>query len=98
MKGMVAGIALALVMGSAAHAATVEERYNASCTFCHSTGAAGAPKSHDEAAWKPRMDKGMDTMVKHVKEGFNAMPPKGMCNDCSDDEYRALIEYMANSK
>jgi cytochrome c5 len=26
------------------------------------------------------------------------MPPKGMCNDCSDDEYRALIEYMSKSK
>jgi len=40
----------------------------------------------------------MDTLVKHVKEGFNAMPPKGMCNDCSDEEYRALIEYMSKSK
>lgn len=97
MKGLVAGFAMVLVMG-AANAATVEERYNSSCTFCHSSGAAGAPISHDEAAWKPHLDKGMDTLVKHVKEGFNAMPPKGMCNDCSDEEYRALIEYMSKSK
>ena len=88
---------MVLVTG-AASAATVEERYNSSCTFCHSSGAAGAPISHDEAAWKPHLDKGMDTLVKHVKEGFNAMPPKGMCNDCSDEEYRALIEYMSKSK
>jgi cytochrome c5 len=97
MKGFVAGLAMVLVTG-AASAATVEERYNSSCTFCHSSGAAGAPISHDEAAWKPHLDKGMDTLVKHVKEGFNAMPPKGMCNDCSDEEYRALIEYMSKSK
>lgn len=97
MKGWVAGLVLVLTVG-AAHAATVEERYNSSCTFCHSTGAAGAPKSHDVAAWKPRMEKGMDTMVKHAREGFNAMPPKGMCNDCSDEEYRALIEYMSEAK
>ena len=97
MKGLVAGIAL-MMMAGAASAATVEERYSSSCTFCHSSGAAGAPKSHDEAAWKPLLAKGMDTLVKHVKEGYNAMPPKGMCNDCSDDEYRALIEYMSKSK
>ena len=97
MKGFVAGLAMVLGTG-AASAATVEERYNSSCTFCHSSGAAGAPISHDEAAWKPHLDKGMDTLVKHVKEGFNAMPPKGMCNDCSDEEYRALIEYMSKSK
>ena len=29
------------------------------------------------------------------KNGLNAMPPKGMCFDCTDDEYKALIEYMA---
>ena len=55
----------------------------------------GAPKTGDQAAWKPRLDKGMDTLVKHVKEGYNAMPPGGMCGDCSDEEYRALIEYMS---
>ena len=97
MKGWVAGLAMVLTVG-AAHAATVEERYASTCTFCLSNGDAGAPKSHDEAAWKPRLEKGMDTMVKHAREGFNAMPPKGMCNDCSDEEYRALIEYMSKAK
>ena len=97
MKGFVAGLAMIMAMG-VANAATVEERYNSSCTFCHAAGAAGAPKSHDEAAWKPRMEKGMDTLVKHVREGFNAMPPGGMCPDCSDEELRALIEYMSKSQ
>lgn len=97
MKGLIAGFAMVLVTG-AANAATVEERYNSSCTFCHAGGAAGAPKSHDEAAWASRLEKGMDVLVKNVREGLNAMPPKGMCNDCSDDEYRALIEYMSKSK
>ena len=62
MKGFVAGLAMVLVTG-AASAATVEERYNSSCTFCHSSGAAGAPISHDEAAWKPHLDKGMDCLL-----------------------------------
>ena len=96
MKWTTAVIAAVSVfaLSSAANAATVEERYNASCVFCHASGAAGAPKTGDEAAWAPRLEKGMETLVKHTREGFNAMPPRGMCGDCSDDEYRALIEYM----
>ncbi|EKF73888.1 cytochrome c-type protein [Alcanivorax hongdengensis A-11-3] len=97
MKGFIAGLAMVATVG-AAHGASVEDRYNSSCTFCHSTGAAGAPHSHNEAEWKPRLAKGMDTLLKHVKEGYNAMPPRGMCNDCSDEEYRALIKYMSKSK
>ncbi|MDF1780035.1 MAG: c-type cytochrome [Alcanivoracaceae bacterium] len=76
-----------------AHAGT-EDQYNQSCTFCHGTGAAGAPKTGDKAAWAPRLEKGMETLVKHAREGFNAMPPKGMCNDCTDEDFRALIEHM----
>jgi cytochrome c5 len=41
------------------------------------------------------MVKGMDALVASVNTGLNAMPPKGMCFDCTDDDYKALIEYMA---
>lgn len=99
MKGLTAGLALvfAMSLGSGAHAATAKEHYDKSCVYCHTSGAAGAPKIGDEAAWKPRLEKGMDTLVKHVKEGYNAMPPGGMCGDCSDADYRALIEYMTKT-
>lgn len=97
MKKLLTVAALALCAGVVS-ANSVEDRYNAACVFCHSTGAAGAPKVGDQAAWAPRLEKGMETLVKHSKEGFGAMPPRGMCMDCSDDEYRALIEYMSKSK
>ena len=48
--------------------------------------------------WQPRMEKGMETLVKSVTEGLNAMPPKGMCFDCSEQDYKALIEYMAKAR
>ena len=44
------------------------------------------------------MAKGMDTMVQSVEKGMNAMPPKGMCFDCSAEDYKALIEFMAKAK
>lgn len=72
------------------------EKYNKSCGICHNTGAANAPKVHDVEAWKPRLEKGMDALVQSVTNGLNAMPPKGMCFDCSDADYRELINYMAS--
>ena len=83
-----------------AHSAdkAVIDRYSKTCAVCHSAGAAGAPKTGDAAAWAPRMAKGMDVMVTSVDKGMNAMPPKGMCFDCSADEFKALIEYMATGK
>ncbi len=41
------------------------------------------------------MAQGMPTLLLHVKNGFNAMPPKAMCVDCTDADYTALIEFMA---
>lgn len=68
--------------------------YNASCLACHSTGAAGAPKLGDSAAWGARAAKGMDTLLSNAINGINAMPAKGTCAACSDDELKAAIEYI----
>lgn len=70
--------------------------YNASCAGCHGTGAAGAPKVGDKGAWGPRIAKGKPTLYKHALGGFNAMPPKGMCMTCSDDEIKAAVDYMTS--
>jgi cytochrome c5 len=89
--------AIALCAAGAAMAQPNMDKYNKSCAVCHATGAANAPKTGDAAAWAPRMEKGMDVLVQSVNNGLNAMPPKGMCFDCSDDEYKALIEFMAKA-
>ncbi|WHI51081.1 cytochrome c5 family protein [Microbulbifer sp. MLAF003] len=76
-----------------------ESVYNASCTTCHAMGIAGAPKFGDAAAWAPRIAKGMDTLYTNAIKGINAMPPKGLCMDCSDGEIKAAVDYMVdNSK
>ena len=54
-----------------------------------------APKKGDAAAWEPRLKQGMDTLVQHVTNGFNAMPPRGMCMDCTAEDYKATIEWMS---
>ena len=73
-----------------------EQKYMASCFACHSTGAAGAPKVGDGMAteWEPRLEKGLDAMVANTVNGLNTMPAKGLCFDCTDDDLRAIVEYM----
>lgn len=68
--------------------------YNAACVACHLTGAAGAPKLGDKDAWAPRIATGMDALMNTALNGKGAMPPRGTCATCSDDELKAAIEYM----
>lgn len=91
-------LVVALMAFSASALANVEEKYNRYCVACHSTGAAGAPKLGDAEAWAPRLEKGVDALVKTSISGIGAMPPKGMCNECTEDDFKALIEYMSKAK
>ena len=86
-----------LVMGLAvnAQANPIEQRYKQSCGACHTVGALGAPKTGDKAAWAPIMKKGEAVLLSHVKQGYKMMPAKGLCNDCTDAEFKALIKYMS---
>jgi cytochrome c5 len=68
--------------------------YQKSCQACHAAGVAGAPKLGDKEAWAPRIAKGNDALLLSVTNGLKAMPPKGTCMTCSEDELRAAVEYM----
>jgi len=98
MSRILLGLTLIIASVGTVVADEVEDRYNKTCVVCHAAGAAGAPKTGDAAEWEPRMAKGMDALVQSVDKGMNAMPPKGMCFDCSDADFKALIEYMAAPK
>ncbi len=71
-----------------------EKIYETKCTVCHATGVAGAPIFGNAAAWKPRVAKGMNVLFDHVKNGYNAMPPKGTCMECTDEDLKAAIGYI----
>jgi len=81
----------------AAAARTGDQVYNGACAACHNSGAAGAPKLGDASGWAGRVDKGMDTLVRHVIDGYNAMPAKGLCGDCSDQEIADAVAYMVDA-
>lgn len=70
------------------------EVYSSACAACHDTGAAGAPKKGDAGAWSSRIDQGLETLVSHAINGYNAMPAKGGCSSCSDEEIQVAVELM----
>ena len=76
-------------------AVDAESAYTASCFACHGTGAAGAPKLGDKAAWKARIAQGNDTLIDHAINGFKGMPPKGG-STLSDDAIKAVVKYMVD--
>ncbi len=80
--------------GGAAVARSGEAVFTESCAACHATGAAGAPKLGDKAAWAPRLAQGQDTLIQHAMQGFKGMPPKGTCAACSDEEIKSTVAYL----
>ena len=99
MKRIILVISL-LVMGQAslaAEQATITS-YNRSCIACHSSGVAGAPRAFNADDWAPRLAKGMPTLLQNTVNGVNAMPAKGLCPTCSEDDFAALIHYMSTPK
>jgi cytochrome c5 len=75
---------------------TGEAIYTSTCAACHGTGAAGAPKFGDAAAWGPRIKQGYDTLVQHALQGIRAMPAKGGNPDLDNIEVARAVAYMAN--
>lgn len=76
-----------------------EDVYGKFCFACHATGASGAPMMGHADQWGPRAAKGIDALMQSTLNGLNAMPPRGTCATCSDDELKAAVEHMLeNSK
>lgn len=71
--------------------------YGTYCTGCHATGAGGAPKYGDAAAWNPLIAQGMPALYNNAIHGINAMPPKGTCSTCTDQEIQAAVDYMVQA-
>ena len=74
---------------------TGEQVYAAQCVACHGSGAAGAPKIGDAAAWAPRLKSGYDALLAAALKGKGAMAAQGG-GDFSDLEIGRAVVYLAN--
>jgi cytochrome c5 len=68
--------------------------YQNVCAMCHASGAAGAPKPGDKAAWADRIAQGVPTLYDHAMHGIRGMPPKGGSPGLSEDDIASAVGYM----
>lgn len=76
----------------------IKARYTQSCYSCHAFGAGGAPRSGLAQDWQPRLTQGMEVLLEHTIQGYKGMPPLGMCMDCGEQEFVALIRFMSGQE
>ncbi|WP_193165218.1 c-type cytochrome [Microbulbifer hainanensis] len=95
--GKVPGVEGAAAETAAPSTDETRQTYWRTCHSCHGSGVGGAPKAGDALAWAPRLDKGMDTLLDHAINGYRAMPPRGLCYDCSEADFAALIQLMSGA-
>ena len=69
--------------------------FDKTCALCHATGQLGAPRlRNDGSNWEIRLKKGLPELYRNVMYGFNSMPIKGNCQNCSDEDLRAAVDYV----
>jgi cytochrome c5 len=73
-----------------------EDVFKGQCSSCHASGAAGAPKLADAAAWGARIKTGFDALLASAKKGKGNMPAQAG-GDLDDLEIARAVVYMANA-
>ena len=92
-SGVAGHAAAADFTSDAATLAVGAKLYQQNCFACHDTGAAGAPKRGDKAAWAPRISQGAEVLYQAAIKGINAMPARGGSR-ASDAEIKAAVDYI----
>ena len=71
------------------------EVFQNQCAACHMTGAAGAPKFGDQAAWATRIATGYEALLNAALNGKGAMGAQAG-GEYNDLEIGRAVVYMAN--
>lgn len=69
--------------------------YEGSCKSCHTVQDSLAPLAGDRTRWDPRWKLGEDALLAATIQGKGGMPAGGQCFECTPDDYKALIRFMA---
>lgn len=93
-----AGLIAGGLLHTAAQAAerSGKEVVDKTCAQCHASGANGAPKIGDEAAWKKLSSQGLSGLTAVVLKGIRKMPPHGANMKLTDTEIKRAVTYMVN--
>lgn len=69
--------------------------YAGSCKACHTVKDSQAPLTGDRTQWDPRWALGEAGLLTAAIQGKKGMPAGGQCFECTPDDLKALIRFMA---
>jgi len=75
-------------------AADAERIYAETCSVCHGAGVGGAPRPDNSSDWAPRVAAGVEDLYYNTIDGLGSMPAKGTCMGCTEDELKAVVDFM----
>jgi len=67
------------------------------CAACHDKEPVidvNAPAIGDKKAWAPRRKLGKEILLKITIDGLGAMPARGGCFECSDEQLGKAVQYI----
>ncbi|MFC3907802.1 c-type cytochrome [Legionella dresdenensis] len=67
------------------------------CAACHAIKPdieLNAPKIGLAKDWLPRLEQGTGLLLQHTVDGYGAMPARGGCFECTDEQLMLAIESM----
>ncbi|MCG8670023.1 MAG: c-type cytochrome [Pseudomonadales bacterium] len=67
--------------------------YQTYCFACHDTGAASAPVLSNRDFWQA-VSNDRERLYRVTIKGFKAMPPKGTCFDCTDQQLTQVVDWI----
>lgn len=79
------------ISGTKNEGAKIVKHYCSSCHGAKPLIQVGAPTIGNEEQWKIRFEKNYELVLKNTYEGFNLMPPRGGCFECSDEQLKLAI-------
>jgi len=72
----------------------IYQHFCANCHAVHPLIPLGAPRVGVLKDWQQRQKKGVAVMLEHTLNGYNLMPARGGCFECSDEQIKMIIDYM----
>ncbi|MDP3561318.1 MAG: c-type cytochrome [Legionellaceae bacterium] len=82
------------IAGSKTEGEQIVQHYCASCHADKPLIPLGAPRIGSVSDWKPRLKQKMALLFKHTNEGWGAMPARGGCFECTDQQLILAISAM----
>lgn len=82
------------IRGTKDEGAQIVQHFCANCHAINPLIELGAPKINQKNDWEPRLKQGFKQVLAHTMEGIGAMPARGGCFECSDEQLTLAVLAM----